>query len=230
MLRQGPQSLSESTTRRDVIGMNARSSAAWVLPVALFVLCALLAGLIVRSFRPARQSSISSPETPAPLADPRSIDLLESADTPASDRGEAQKRDPIHVKATENQLARRRELEALMSEHARAGKWKETYAAFSTAGLAHEREAMILAIQEATREEFDSRFRTGQFDVVSTDGSYRSDGYEPLDVAEIRFIGNGVIQKSVLPIQGFEEVYKLRAQAVWLFEEERNRPAAQAGK
>lgn len=104
----------------------------------------------------------------------------------------------------------------MMRHYAETDGWEKTYSVFTREALELECSTLVAAITETTRDAFENRWSGGQYDVVSTDGKYTAENFNPCDVYQVRFLPNGVVAKSTLPEPGFEDVYKLKAQVAWL--------------
>jgi hypothetical protein len=116
-------------------------------------------------------------------------------------------------------------LHSKMLEYAAAKGWEQTYAGASPEELLHEQHVIIGTIRDALADEFNRRFQAGDYEIVSTDGSYRSDDYNPYDVYAVRWLSGGRVAKCIIPESGFESIYELKAQSVWLWDQAHEREA-----
>jgi len=148
---------------------------------------------------------------------------LENVQTTSTDRNRTGVPGDVSASVQESSHARIARLREKMMEYAAADGWDKTYAKYSAEELLREQDIVDQAIVEATWGEFDRRFEAGEFESVTTNGTYTPEHFNPYDVHQIRFLGNGVVSTASLPEAGFEDVYKLKAQSAWLFTKSRER-------
>lgn len=109
-------------------------------------------------------------------------------------------------------------MQTRMEDLARSEHWEEKYSGLKESDLMQARDRLEKAIHSSTRSYFEKRNDAGEGEMMDQRSAHAVGVYNPLEITWLVMLPDERVRKLVLPEEGYEQEYKLRAESYWLQE------------